>query len=150
MGESIQSVVGQAPPGGDFVSVLAPLVAMIAIFYFLLIRPQRKQQQQHQNLLSSLKKGDEVVLSTGLFGKVHSVEEQTLLLEIAPETRVKVLKRAVSALAPAVSAVSKAAQEAGSPKKLEESSSAPRAEPGEGRVEKGGRKGSKRSSNSAS
>ena len=68
--------------------------------YFLMIRPQRKQQQEHQALLTALKKGDEVVIWGGMFGKIWAVEDQTVVIEIADKTRVKMMKSAVSGRAP--------------------------------------------------
>lgn len=96
MGELIQSSVSQAGGGADTSGFLLMMMAMFAIFYFLLIRPQRKQQQQHQNLLAGLKKGDEVILSSGFVGKIFAVEDKTIQVELAPNMRVKVLKQAVS------------------------------------------------------
>jgi preprotein translocase subunit YajC len=99
MGEVIQSVVTQAGGGAEFVNFVIMMAAMFGILYFMLIRPQRKQQNEHRNLLSSLKKGDEVVLSSGIFGRIWAVEDQTLSVEIADKTRVKVLKSSVHSLA---------------------------------------------------
>jgi preprotein translocase subunit YajC len=86
------------PPGGGgggapsgFVQFL-PLVAMFAIFYFLLIRPQQKKAKEHKSLLDALKKGDLVVTAGGLHGKVTSVDEKTVTLEIAPGVNVKFSK----------------------------------------------------------
>jgi len=98
MGEVVQNTVAQAG-GGDIANMLLMMGAMFAIVYFMLLRPQRKQQQEHQSLLSALKKGDDVVLSSGIFGKVHAVEERTVVVEIGDKTRIKVLKSAVSGLA---------------------------------------------------
>jgi preprotein translocase subunit YajC len=94
MGETLQTVVAQAPGGFDISFVLV-MVGMFAIVYFLMIRPQRKQQQDHQSFLGALKKGDEVYLSSGILGKVFAVEERTITVEIAQNTRVKVLKNSV-------------------------------------------------------
>jgi len=71
--------------------------AMFAVLYFVMIRPQQKQQKKHQELLGALKKGDEVVLSSGIIGKINSVEDRFVYLEIGDKTKVKVLKQAVSA-----------------------------------------------------
>jgi len=99
MGEFLQNVVRQSGGGGDFVSTLVMMGAMFAIFYFILIRPQRKKQTEHQSLLSSLKKGDDVVLTSGIFARIKSVDTQFLSVEIADRTVVKILKDAVSGLA---------------------------------------------------
>lgn len=72
------------------------IVGMFVIMYFLMIRPERKKQAEMATLLSSLKKGDEVVLTSGIIAKILSVEDRTLMVEIADKTRVKILKQAVS------------------------------------------------------
>jgi preprotein translocase subunit YajC len=96
MGETVQTLVGQAGGAGGLIGMLPFIVGMFAIMYFLMIRPERKRQQEHQNLLSGLKRGDEVVLTSGIIAKIHAVEERTLVVEIADKTRVKILKQAVS------------------------------------------------------
>ena len=96
MGETVQSVVAQAGGGFD-ASFLIMMVAMFAIVYFLMIRPQRKQQAEHQALLNALKKGDEVVLSSGLIGKIFAVEDRVVTVDLGGGTKVRVLKSAVSA-----------------------------------------------------
>lgn len=96
MGETVQSLVAQAGGGGaGLLGMLPFLVGMFVIMYFLMIRPERKRQAEQQNLLGALKKGDEVVLTSGFVGKILQVDERTIVLEIADKTRVKVLKQAV-------------------------------------------------------
>lgn len=73
------------------------LVAMAAIVYFLIIRPQRTQQKEHDNVLTSLKKGDDVVLQSGILGKIAAVTDKTVSLEIASGVKVRVLKSSVQA-----------------------------------------------------
>ena len=86
--------------GADsFMSMLVMMGAMFGIFYFLLIRPQRKKQMEHQTLLSALKRGDDVILTSGIFARIRSVDTQHLTVEIADRTVVKILKEAVSGLA---------------------------------------------------
>jgi preprotein translocase subunit YajC len=84
--------------GGSLISTLLMFAAMFAILYFILIRPQQKQQKKHQALLSGLKKGDEVILSSGIMGKVFAVEDRIVVIEINDKTKLKVLKQAVSGL----------------------------------------------------
>ena len=72
--------------------------AMFGILYFILIRPQQKQQKKHQALLAGLKKGDEVILSSGIMGKVFAVEDRVVIVELADKVKFKVLKQAVSGL----------------------------------------------------
>lgn len=71
---------------------LIPLVLMFAIFYFLLIRPQQKKAKEHRALLDALKKGDLVVTAGGMHGKVNSLDDQVVTLEIAPGVNVKINK----------------------------------------------------------
>ena len=71
---------------------MIPLVFMFAIFYFLLIRPQQKKAKEHRALLESLKKGDLVVTAGGMHGKVTSLDDQVVTLEIAPGVNVKINK----------------------------------------------------------
>jgi preprotein translocase subunit YajC len=74
---------------------LLPLVLILLVFWFLIIRPQRRRQQQLSATQSSLGIGSEVMLTSGIFGAVVSLEDETLHLEIAPGTTVKVARQAV-------------------------------------------------------
>jgi preprotein translocase subunit YajC len=78
-----------APPG--WVQFL-PIVGMILIFWFLIIRPQMRQQKLHREKVAAVKKGDAVVTAGGLFGKVIKVDDDTVELEIAQGVRVKAVK----------------------------------------------------------
>jgi preprotein translocase subunit YajC len=83
--------------------MLVPVAGVIAVFYFVMLRPQQKQQQQHKQMLGSLKKGDSIVTQSGMFGKVVSIGEKDLILEISVgggSTRVRWLKSQVSGLDP--------------------------------------------------
>jgi preprotein translocase subunit YajC len=71
---------------------LAPILLMVVLFYFMLIRPQQKRQKEHQAMLGNLKRGDSVVLSSGVLGKIVRVEEKEVGVEIAQGVTVKVLK----------------------------------------------------------
>ena len=75
-----------APPpgqqgGGAMVVVVVQITALLAIFWFLLIRPQRQQQKQHEQMLKGLKKGDEVVTSGGIIGRVVHIKDDRLTIE---------------------------------------------------------------------
>ena len=74
---------------------LLPLVLILLVFWFLIIRPQRRRQQQLSATQSSLGIGSEVMLTSGIFGSVVSLEDETIHLEIAPGTTVKVARQAV-------------------------------------------------------
>jgi preprotein translocase subunit YajC len=72
------------------------LVAMIAVLWFLLIRPQRARQAAHRNLVADLAPGDEVVTAGGILGRVSSVADDHVKLEIAPGTEIRLAKEAVT------------------------------------------------------
>jgi preprotein translocase subunit YajC len=83
-----------ASPEGQ--TSLMPMIimwtAIIAIFYFLLIRPQKKAQQRHQALVQGLKKGDEVMTDGGIIGQVIHLKEDRVLLRTGPDTRIEVAR----------------------------------------------------------
>ena len=89
---------GGGPQSG--LSMVLMIVVMLGIMYFLLLRPQQKQQKRHQEFLAQLKKGDEVVTQAGILGKVYSVEEKHVVLEIADKVRIKVMRHAIAGDAP--------------------------------------------------
>jgi len=78
------------------VGQLLPLLLLGAVFYFLLIRPQRARAQTQRNLLSSLGQGDRVVTIGGFHGTIASVDDDTLRVEIAPGTVVTLVKGAIA------------------------------------------------------
>ena len=95
--EALAAPVPAEPnPMGPFIM----LAVMLLIFYFLLWRPQSKRQKEHRSLVESLDKGDEVVISGGLLGKVIRVDEQYAVLEIANNVQVKVQKASIAATLP--------------------------------------------------
>ena len=93
-------------------SPLPLILVMFAIFYFMIIRPQSKTAKTHQDYLSKLQKGDEVVTNGGLFGKIANVnDEKILTLEIAPNVKVRVLKSQISGPVQPAAAGGKPAEE---------------------------------------
>ena len=74
----------------NFIMQLLPIVAIMAVFYFLLIRPQQKKQQQHTAFLKGLKKGDSVITQGGLLGSISSISDNVVTLEIADKVKVRV------------------------------------------------------------
>ena len=88
-----QAAGGTAQASGiaSFLS-LAPLFLVFVVFYFLMIRPQQRRMKSLQASVASVKKGDSVVTAGGLVGKVMKVEERFVEVEIAPNTRVRVVK----------------------------------------------------------
>ncbi|MGZ9100789.1 MAG: preprotein translocase subunit YajC [Brevundimonas sp.] len=71
-------------------------VPVIILFYFMLIRPQQKQMKAHQALVASLKRGDTVVMSNGMIGKVTRVENDEAMVEIAQGVNVRVVKQMIT------------------------------------------------------
>jgi preprotein translocase subunit YajC len=87
------------PAGGlaGFLSGPIPLMAMmIVLFYFMLWRPQSKKQKETQDMLKALKKGDEVVTSGGLIGKITGLTDTTVTLEVQEKVRLKVVRSHIS------------------------------------------------------
>ena len=81
--------------GGGMGSTLFMVVMIVGIFYFLLFRPQQKQAKEQQSLLASLKKDDRVVTSSGMYGKIWAVKDDTLILELARDVRVEMDKSSI-------------------------------------------------------
>lgn len=80
-----------------FVQVL-PILAVVAIWYFVVIAPASKQRRQTQQMLSSLKKGDRVLTSGGIYGTIQSVEPDSVQLRIAENVKVKVARSSVASV----------------------------------------------------
>ncbi len=90
-----------APQGQEGPSLISNLIlfgSIIAIFYFMIIRPQQKREKERQSMLSALKKGDKVVTAGGLHGTVIGIEEKTLLVQIADNVKVKVERSSVTTI----------------------------------------------------
>lgn len=81
------------PPG--FISFL-PLFLVLAVFYFLLIRPQQQKAKEHQATLAALKRNDEIVTGGGLYGKVIAINDDIVTVEIAPKVQVRVSRPTIS------------------------------------------------------
>lgn len=81
---------GAADGGAAGFASFIPLVLMFVIFYFLLIRPQQKRNKEHRSLIANLKKGDRIITTGGLHGRVTGLDEVTLTVEIADKVRVKI------------------------------------------------------------
>ena len=85
---------GQGGQGGF--GMFLPLILLFGIFYFLLIRPQQKRQREHKELLSNLKKGDQVITAGGLHGRITGLTDTVVTLEITEKVRVKVARSQIS------------------------------------------------------
>ncbi|MEZ4240216.1 MAG: preprotein translocase subunit YajC [Myxococcota bacterium] len=78
------------------VSQLLPFVGMLAVFYFLVIRPQMNERQEHEKLVNSLTRGDKVITASGVHGVIANVAEDTVLLEVSEKTRIVVDKTSIA------------------------------------------------------
>lgn len=89
---------GGASPGAGILGILPPMVAMFAIFYFLLIRPQQKKQKEHEAMLNAVKEGDNILTSGGIYGTIKKIKGDVLTVQIADNVRVKVSRKSVSSI----------------------------------------------------
>lgn len=89
----------QPPPGGEMFQILF-LVGLFVLFYFIAIRPQRKRQKEHAELVAGLNKGDEVVTSSGILGRITSLDENYMVLNVAPNVEMKFQRIHVHAVLP--------------------------------------------------
>ena len=87
------------PQGANSIMNLVPLILIFVIFYFMLIRPQRKEQKRHQEMLKNLDKNDDVVTTSGIHGTIVSVKEKTILLRIDDNVKIEMEKNCVSFVA---------------------------------------------------
>ena len=92
-----------APQGGDagggsLISTLIMFGAIFAIFYFMIIRPQQKRAKEREKLLSNIEKGDKVITTGGVHATVIGIEEKTVLIEIAPNVKIKVERSAIGSV----------------------------------------------------
>ena len=99
--ESLAFAMG-APQGGaggpaEMIAQFLPLILMIAVFWFLLIRPQKKRQQEHKSMLEALRRGDTVVTTGGLIGRIVDTDGDILTLDLG-ETKVRVGRGFISGL----------------------------------------------------
>jgi preprotein translocase subunit YajC len=87
------------PPGSDLMAFL-PMIAIVIVFYFLLIRPQQKRAKEQKALLESLEKGTEVVTAGGIVGRITKLTDQYATLEIAPSVEMTVQRAAIAQMLP--------------------------------------------------
>jgi preprotein translocase subunit YajC len=110
----IDNAWAQSIPGiggsGQLLSFL-PLVLVFVIFYFLLIRPQQKKAKQHQDMVTRIKKNDEVMTSGGIYGKVVALADNVVTLEVAPNVRIRVHRPQISEVVTGDKGSSKEAKE---------------------------------------
>jgi preprotein translocase subunit YajC len=95
----ISPAYAQASPGGmgEIVNLLVPMLLVFVIFYFFMIRPQQQKMKQHRATIDAIRRGDTVVTSGGIVGKVTRVRDDgELEVEIADNTRVRVIKETIA------------------------------------------------------
>ncbi|RZA35274.1 MAG: preprotein translocase subunit YajC [Lysobacteraceae bacterium] len=88
-----------APAGGGFGMLLFPII-LIAVMYFLMIRPQMKRAKEHKGMLDKLSKGDEVITSGGIAGTITDIGDNFVTVEVADNVRLRVQKAAVGNVLP--------------------------------------------------
>lgn len=81
---------------GGLAGLFFPILLFIGIFYFLILRPQKKKQQQHDKMLSAISRGDTIITAGGFFGKVSDVLEDSYIIELADGVKVRILKSSIS------------------------------------------------------
>ena len=87
-----------AVTGGSLIGSFLPIIAIIAIFYFLIIRPQNKKRKDTEKMLSALKKGDRIVTIGGLYGTIHSVKDTTVIIKADDNVKLEFLRTAISSV----------------------------------------------------
>lgn len=98
--DAVAQTQSAPPPAGGGIMQIVMLVGLFAVMYFLLIRPQKKRQKEHQQLIESVAKGDEVVLTSGMLGKIVEVGEVYLTVDVGSDVKLKFQKAAVHAVLP--------------------------------------------------
>jgi preprotein translocase subunit YajC len=100
----IAYAMGPSPQGGGqglgALGSLVPLVIIFVIFYFLLIKPQQKRAKEHKKMIESLKKGDKIITSGGLYGVIEAVSTNTVTIKVSENVKVKLGKPYIVALRP--------------------------------------------------
>ena len=87
---------GGEEQGGFSYQLIIFLVLIVAVFYFLIIRPQRKRQKDQQHLMEGLKKGDSVVTAGGIYGQIESIREDVIVLKVESGATIKVARSSVA------------------------------------------------------
>lgn len=90
---------GQAPADGGMIQ-LVMLVGLFVMFYFIAIRPQRKRQKEHADMVGALQKGDEVITTSGILGKIVKIEGEYLVLNVADNVELKFQRHSIHAVLP--------------------------------------------------
>ena len=97
--DAIAAAPAAAGQGDPLVSLILP-IGLIVLFYFFLIRPQSKRQKEHKEMIGSLQKGEEVITSGGILGKITNISENFVTLEISKDACIHVQKNSIQAIMP--------------------------------------------------
>jgi preprotein translocase subunit YajC len=93
---NLLSILLQAAQGGQNpLTTFIPLILLVVVFYFFLIRPQMKRQKELKNFRESLKKGDKIVTTGGIYGRIVSIEDNTMIVEVDDNVKLRIDKNAV-------------------------------------------------------
>lgn len=92
-----EAATAASPVGG--ITQFAPLIVIFIMFYFLILRPQKKKIEQENEILGKLAKGDEVFTKSGILGKIHGITEKVITLEVEDGVKIKILKAQIGGLA---------------------------------------------------
>ena len=84
--------------GGGLLGFLLPLVLIGAVFYFLIIRPQRQREQKRQEMVNDVEEGDQIVTIGGMHGSITKVEDESILADVGSETRIRFDKDAIASV----------------------------------------------------
>ncbi len=95
--DATQQAAAVAPSGQpSTLGMVLPFALMFGVFYFLMIRPQQKKMKEHESLVTSLQKGEEVITNAGIFGKIHGIADKFITLEVDNNVRIKILKNQIA------------------------------------------------------
>ncbi len=98
---------GQGGLGGSTFSAILPFVAIFALFYFLIIRPQQRQSRERKKMLAEVKRGDTIVTTGGIYGRVINVDGDDITVEIAKGINIKMVRSGISEKVDSVAAEGK-------------------------------------------
>ena len=91
-----QEAAQTATKGPGIFEQMIPFVAIFAIFYFFIIRPQSRRHKEHQTFLTALKRGDNVLTTGGIYGRIEGITDQFVKLEVSDGVEIRVLKTQIS------------------------------------------------------
>lgn len=94
--QTAQTPMPGAPAQPSTMGMLLPFALMFLVVYFLMIRPQQKKMKEHEAMVNSLQKGEEVITQSGIYGKIHGIADKFITLEVDNNVRIKVLKNQIA------------------------------------------------------